>query len=71
MIFWNYCREIQWNSPKNGSKVGASWTPAPVSSTTGGAGYKPMNQSMSQQNIMQTPMFTTPMQPMMVRGKCY
>ncbi|XP_065161586.1 phosphatidylinositol-binding clathrin assembly protein LAP-like isoform X5 [Atheta coriaria] len=58
-------KEIQWNSPKNGSKVGASWTPAPVSSTTGGAGYKPMNQSMSQQNIMQTPMFTTPMQPMM------
>ncbi|XP_063919826.1 phosphatidylinositol-binding clathrin assembly protein LAP-like [Zophobas morio] len=35
----------QWNSPKNGSKAN-NWTPQPMSATTG-AGYKPMNQSMS------------------------
>ncbi|XP_044269797.1 phosphatidylinositol-binding clathrin assembly protein LAP-like isoform X1 [Tribolium madens] len=36
---------VQWNSPKNGSKTN-NWTPQPMSATTG-AGYKPMNQSMS------------------------
>ncbi|XP_056633249.1 phosphatidylinositol-binding clathrin assembly protein LAP-like isoform X2 [Diorhabda sublineata] len=35
---------VQWNSPKIGSKT--SWTPQPISDTTG-AGYKPMNQAMS------------------------
>lgn len=35
---------VLWNSPKIGSK--ASWTPQPISDTTG-AGYKPMNQAMS------------------------
>ncbi|XP_074038002.1 phosphatidylinositol-binding clathrin assembly protein LAP isoform X2 [Leptinotarsa decemlineata] len=38
-------KNVQWNSPKNGSKTGNSWTPQPMSDTTG-AGYKPMNQSM-------------------------
>ncbi|CAG9819361.1 unnamed protein product [Phaedon cochleariae] len=36
---------VQWNSPKNNSKTGNSWTPQPMSDTTG-AGYKPMNQAM-------------------------
>jgi len=57
-------KEIQWNSPKNGSKV-SNWTPQPMSATTG-AGYKPMNQAMSTatQPLVQPQMFP-PMQPMM------
>ncbi|KAG5899492.1 hypothetical protein JTB14_015202 [Gonioctena quinquepunctata] len=38
-------KNVQWNSPKNGSKTANSWTPQPISDTTG-AGYKPMNQAM-------------------------
>lgn len=57
---------MQWNSPKNGSKTGTSWTPQPLAATTG-AGYKPMNQAMtSPQPMMQQPMFPPQMQPMMV-----
>ncbi|KAJ8936565.1 hypothetical protein NQ318_016650 [Aromia moschata] len=37
---------VQWNSPKGGSKPSNSWTPQPISATTG-AGYKPMNQQMN------------------------
>ncbi|CAH0545874.1 unnamed protein product [Brassicogethes aeneus] len=37
---------IQWNSPKNGSKPSNSWSPQPISDTTG-AGYKPMNQQLA------------------------
>ncbi|KAF2903215.1 hypothetical protein ILUMI_02972 [Ignelater luminosus] len=56
---------VQWNSPKNGSKTGTSWTPQPLAATTG-AGYKPMNQAMtSPQPMMQQPMFPPQMQPMM------
>lgn len=39
-------RGVQWNSPKGGSKQNNTWTPQPISDTTG-AGYKPMNQSMN------------------------
>lgn len=38
-------RGVQWNSPKIGSKANTTWTPQPISDTTG-ADYKPMNQSM-------------------------
>ncbi|XP_017775111.1 PREDICTED: phosphatidylinositol-binding clathrin assembly protein LAP-like isoform X6 [Nicrophorus vespilloides] len=58
-------KEIQWNSPKNGSKVGGNWTPQHISATTC-AGYKPMNQSMAatQQPLGQPNMFAA-MQPIM------
>ncbi|XP_071053271.1 phosphatidylinositol-binding clathrin assembly protein LAP-like isoform X2 [Onthophagus taurus] len=59
-------KSVQWNSPKNGSKVSNNWTPQPMAATTG-AGYKPMNQSMSmtQQVSMQPTLFPT-MQPQLV-----
>ncbi|CAG9793554.1 unnamed protein product [Diatraea saccharalis] len=34
-------KPMQWNSPKNQSKPGATWTPQPMHATTG-AGYRPM-----------------------------
>jgi hypothetical protein len=59
---------VQWNSPKNGSKTN-NWTPQPMSATTG-AGYKPMNQSMSSPPLsMQTtlqPQMYPQLPPMMV-----
>lgn len=60
------CRGVQWNSPKNGSRTGSSWTPQPISATTG-AGYKPMNQSMvaPQPITLQTPIYPQ-VHPMMV-----
>ncbi|CAG9793552.1 unnamed protein product [Diatraea saccharalis] len=36
-------KPMQWNSPKNQSKPGATWTPQPMHATTG-AGYRPMQQ---------------------------
>ncbi|XP_067013302.2 phosphatidylinositol-binding clathrin assembly protein unc-11 isoform X2 [Anabrus simplex] len=37
---------VQWNSPKNAAKPGATgWTPQPMAATTG-AGYRPMGQGM-------------------------
>ncbi|CAH2985727.1 unnamed protein product [Chilo suppressalis] len=36
-------KPMQWNSPKNASKPGATWTPQPMQATTG-AGYRPMQQ---------------------------
>ncbi|XP_061729523.1 phosphatidylinositol-binding clathrin assembly protein LAP isoform X4 [Cydia pomonella] len=36
-------KPMQWNSPKNGSKPGAAWSPQPMQATTG-AGYRPMQQ---------------------------
>ncbi|KAK9743515.1 GAF domain [Popillia japonica] len=62
-------KSVQWNSPKNGSKVGNSWTPQPMAATTG-AGYKPMNQSMMSNQLVQPvtniqqPIYPA-MQPMM------
>lgn len=61
---------VQWNSPKNGSKQGSSWTPQPISATTG-AGYKPMNQSMSSSpfsSLTAAPMQQPPMYPQAVLG---
>ncbi|KAI4470419.1 clathrin assembly protein [Holotrichia oblita] len=63
-------KSVQWNSPKNGSKVGNSWTPQPMAATTG-VGYKPMNQSMMSNPLVQPvtniqqPIYPA-MQPMMV-----
>lgn len=47
--------------------MGSSWTPQPISATTG-AGYKPMNQSMVnlQTAAVQTPLYPQ-IHPMMVR----
>ncbi|XP_044750028.1 phosphatidylinositol-binding clathrin assembly protein LAP-like isoform X2 [Coccinella septempunctata] len=62
---------VQWNSPKGGSKTGNSWTPQPMSATTG-AGYKPMNQSMTSPTFnastLQPPAFPSipTVQPVMV-----
>lgn len=62
---------VQWNSPKGGSKTGNNWTPQPMSATTG-AGYKPMNQSMTSPTFsastLQPPVFPTmpAVQPVMV-----
>ncbi|KAJ8925125.1 hypothetical protein NQ315_001307 [Exocentrus adspersus] len=53
---------VQWNSPKNGSKQGANWTPQPISATTG-AGYKPMNQSMGSSPF--SSLTPAPLQPQM------
>lgn len=60
-----FIRGVQWNSPKNSSKP--SWTPQPMSATTG-AGYKPMNQQLAGQapfsanfNLNATPTVTPPM----------
>ncbi|XP_019870190.1 phosphatidylinositol-binding clathrin assembly protein LAP isoform X2 [Aethina tumida] len=58
---------VQWNSPKNGSKQGNNWTPQPMSATTG-AGYKPMNQQISNSPFGVTsiqPQMYPQMQPMM------
>ncbi|KRT86356.1 hypothetical protein AMK59_2013 [Oryctes borbonicus] len=65
-------KSVQWNSPKNGSKVGNNWTPQPISATTG-AGYKPMNQSMISNQPTQpvtnmAPQIYPTMQPMMQIG---
>lgn len=48
--------------------MGSSWTPQPISATTG-AGYKPMNQSMvnPQPSTLQTPLYPQ-IHPMMVRN---
>ncbi|KAL3284340.1 hypothetical protein HHI36_018504 [Cryptolaemus montrouzieri] len=62
---------VQWNSPKSNSKAGTNWTPQPMSATTG-AGYKPMNQSMTSPTFspstLQPPVFPTmpTVQPVMV-----
>nr|CAI5836924.1 unnamed protein product [Callosobruchus analis] len=59
---------VQWNSPKNGSKTGSSWTPQPISDTTN-VGYKPMNQSMQSSPFSSMTVTSTPAQiypPMMV-----
>ncbi|XP_072379123.1 phosphatidylinositol-binding clathrin assembly protein LAP-like [Diabrotica undecimpunctata] len=55
---------VQWNSP--GSKTGSktSWTPQPISDTTG-AGYKPMNQSMSNATSPFSSITVTSPQPQM------
>ncbi|XP_050499523.1 phosphatidylinositol-binding clathrin assembly protein LAP-like [Diabrotica virgifera virgifera] len=55
---------VQWNSPgtKTGSKT--SWTPQPISDTTG-AGYKPMNQSMSNATSPFSSITVTSPQPQM------
>ncbi|VEN40309.1 unnamed protein product [Callosobruchus maculatus] len=58
---------VQWNSPKNGSKTGSSWTPQPISDTTN-VGYKPMNQSMQSSPFSSMTVTSTPAQiypPMM------
>ncbi|XP_063379495.1 phosphatidylinositol-binding clathrin assembly protein LAP isoform X2 [Cydia fagiglandana] len=39
-------KPMQWNSPKNGSKPGAAWSPQPMQATTG-AGYRPMGPGMN------------------------
>ncbi|XP_026735552.1 phosphatidylinositol-binding clathrin assembly protein LAP isoform X5 [Trichoplusia ni] len=39
-------KPMQWNSPKNASKPGQTWTPQPMQATTG-AGYRPMGPGMS------------------------
>ncbi|CAH0402282.1 unnamed protein product [Chilo suppressalis] len=39
-------KPMQWNSPKNASKPGATWTPQPMQATTG-AGYRPMGPGMT------------------------
>ncbi|CAH0596163.1 unnamed protein product [Chrysodeixis includens] len=39
-------KPMQWNSPKNASKPGTTWTPQPMQATTG-AGYRPMGPGMS------------------------
>ncbi|CAB3233862.1 unnamed protein product [Arctia plantaginis] len=38
-------KPMQWNSPKNASKPGTTWTPQPMQATTG-AGYRPMGPGM-------------------------
>ncbi|XP_075984839.1 phosphatidylinositol-binding clathrin assembly protein lap [Anticarsia gemmatalis] len=38
-------KPMQWNSPKNASKPGATWSPQPMQATTG-AGYRPMGPGM-------------------------
>ncbi|CAH1989572.1 unnamed protein product [Acanthoscelides obtectus] len=58
---------VQWNSPKNGSKTGSSWSPQPISDTTN-IGYKPMNQSMQSSPFSSMTVTPTPAQiypPMM------
>lgn len=39
-------KPMQWNSPKNASKPGQTWTPQPMQATTG-AGYRPMGPGMT------------------------
>ncbi|ALC45285.1 lap [Drosophila busckii] len=39
-------KPVQWNSPKNTAKPGASWTPQPMAATTG-IGYRPMAHGMA------------------------
>ncbi|XP_037303365.1 phosphatidylinositol-binding clathrin assembly protein LAP isoform X3 [Manduca sexta] len=39
-------KPMQWNSPKNASKPGATWSPQPMQATTG-AGYRPMGPGMT------------------------
>lgn len=39
-------KPMQWNSPKNASKPGATWTPQPMQATTG-VGYRPMGPGMT------------------------
>ncbi|XP_026332024.1 phosphatidylinositol-binding clathrin assembly protein LAP isoform X6 [Hyposmocoma kahamanoa] len=39
-------KPMQWNSPKNSSKPGATWSPQPIQATTG-AGYRPMGPGMT------------------------
>uniref|UniRef100_A0A2A4JJF7 ENTH domain-containing protein n=1 Tax=Heliothis virescens TaxID=7102 RepID=A0A2A4JJF7_HELVI len=39
-------KPMQWNSPKNASKPGQTWTPQPMQATTG-AGYRPMGPGMN------------------------
>ncbi|XP_062525316.1 phosphatidylinositol-binding clathrin assembly protein LAP isoform X8 [Bombyx mori] len=39
-------KPMQWNSPKNASKPGQTWSPQPMQATTG-AGYRPMGPGMT------------------------
>ncbi|KAL4717398.1 hypothetical protein ACJJTC_017285 [Scirpophaga incertulas] len=39
-------KPMQWNSPKNASKPGATWSPQPIQATTG-ANYRPMGPGMN------------------------
>ncbi|XP_037962529.2 phosphatidylinositol-binding clathrin assembly protein LAP isoform X2 [Plutella xylostella] len=41
-------KPMQWNSPKNGNKGGATWSPQPMQATTG-VGYRPMGPGMQMQ----------------------
>ncbi|XP_067013305.2 phosphatidylinositol-binding clathrin assembly protein LAP isoform X4 [Anabrus simplex] len=57
---------VQWNSPKNAAKPGATgWTPQPMAATTG-AGYRPMGQGMPAMSmpVQFQPVPTLGMQPM-------
>lgn len=63
-----FFRGIQWNSPKNGSKVANTWNPQPMSATTG-AGYKPMNQALTNNynsSLIQQQIYPQ-LQPIMVK----
>ncbi|XP_047034926.1 phosphatidylinositol-binding clathrin assembly protein LAP isoform X9 [Helicoverpa zea] len=59
-------KPMQWNSPKNASKPGQTWTPQPMQATTG-AGYRPMQQPgmvMGMQGAPMMPMgMVQPMRP--------
>ncbi|XP_050556196.1 phosphatidylinositol-binding clathrin assembly protein LAP isoform X13 [Spodoptera frugiperda] len=59
-------KPMQWNSPKNASKPGQTWTPQPMQATTG-AGYRPMQQPgmvMGMQGAPMMPMgMAQPMRP--------
>ncbi|XP_047988257.1 phosphatidylinositol-binding clathrin assembly protein LAP isoform X8 [Leguminivora glycinivorella] len=46
-------KPMQWNSPKNGSKPGATWSPQPMQATTG-AGYRPMGPGMNLPPMLHT-----------------
>ncbi|XP_053615307.1 phosphatidylinositol-binding clathrin assembly protein LAP isoform X5 [Plodia interpunctella] len=59
-------KPMQWNSPKNASKPGATWSPQPMQATTG-AGYRPMQQPSMVMGMPGAPMMPMgpPMRPAM------
>lgn len=59
-------KPMQWNSPKNASKPGQTWSPQPMQATTG-AGYRPMQQPGMAMGMPGAPMMpmamAAPMRP--------